>query len=76
MRYYVSVKFGKDFVELRGEEILVGLTSKPKGGRANRELVRKLSKHFGVSPSQIRVVSGAKSRRKVVEILNIADEGR
>ncbi|MCS7385017.1 MAG: DUF167 domain-containing protein, partial [archaeon GB-1867-097] len=45
-----------------------GLTSKPEKGKANLELVKKLAKHFKVSPSQIRIVVGLKSRRKIVEI--------
>jgi len=70
MRYEVEVKFHKDFIEIDGNRISVGLTSKPEKGEANRELVKKLAKHFKVSTSQIRIVSGLKSKSKVVEVLN------
>ena len=69
MRYEVEVKFHRDFVEVLGDRIIVGLTSRPKGGKANRELITKLGKHFNVSTSHIRIVSGLKSRNKVVEII-------
>jgi len=68
LRYVVEVKFHGDFLEVSGDRIIVGLKSKPIGGRANRELVRKLAKHFGVSTSQVRIISGLKSREKIVEI--------
>ena len=69
MRYEVEVKFHKDFIDVDGDRILVGLRSKPEKGEANRELVRKLAKHFKISTSQIKIVSGLKSKNKVVEIM-------
>ena len=68
MKYEVEVKFHKDFLKIEENRIIVGLTSKPEKGKANLELVKKLAKHFKVSPSQIRIVVGLKSRRKIVEI--------
>jgi len=72
MRYEVEVRFHKNLIEINGNRILVGLTSKPQKGEANRELLRKLAKHFKVSTSQIRIVSGLKSKSKVVEIVQLA----
>lgn len=72
MRYEVEIKFHKDFIEVDGNRILVGLTSKPEKGEANRELIRKLAKHFKVSTSQIKIVSGLKSKNKIVEIARTA----
>lgn len=68
-RYEVKVKLHGDFVRVDGGEITVGLTSKPERGRANAELIRKLAEHFDVPSSQVRIVSGFRSRRKIVEIL-------
>ena len=72
MRYEIEVKFHKDFIEVNGNRILVGLTSKSEKGEANRELIRKLAKHFKVSTSQIRIAVGLKSKSKVVEIVHTA----
>ncbi len=68
MRYEVDVEFRKDFVKVNGNEITVGLTSRPEKGKANLELIKKLAKHFDVPSSQVKIVSGLKSRRKIVEI--------
>ena len=69
MRYKVEVRFHRDFVEVSGDVIVIGLTSKPEQGKANRELIRKLAKHFNVPQSQVRIVSGLRSKDKVVEII-------
>jgi uncharacterized protein (TIGR00251 family) len=68
MRYDVEVTFHRDFVQVEGKKILVGLTSKPEKGKANTELVKKLAKHFGLPSSRVNIVSGHRSRDKVVEI--------
>jgi len=68
MRYDVEVIFHRDFLKVEDNKIIVGLTSKPERGKANLELIKKLAKHFKVSSSQIKIVSGLKSKRKIVEI--------
>ena len=68
MKYEVEVKFHKNFIKVEGNKILVGLTSKPEKGKANLELIKKLAKYFKVPSSHVRIVSGLKSRRKIVEV--------
>jgi len=68
MKYEVEVKFHKNFIKVEGNKILVGLTSKPEKGKANLELIKKLAKHFKVPSSHIRIVSGLKSKRKIIEV--------
>ena len=68
MRYDVEVTFRRDFVRVEGNRILIGLTSRPEKGKANTELVKKLAKHFGVPSSRVNIISGHKSRDKIVEI--------
>jgi len=67
--FKVKVEFHKDFIEVDGNNIVVGLTSKPEKGKANVELIKKLAKHFNVSSSQVKIVLGFKSRKKMVEII-------
>ena len=69
MIYKVSVTFHKDFIEVNNDEISVGIKSKPQKGEANKELIKKLSKHFNVSQSQVKITSGAKSRKKLIQII-------
>lgn len=68
MRYEVEVTFHKNFLKVEANKIMIGLTSKPEKGKANLELIKKLAKHFKVPSSQIRIVSGLKSRKKIIEI--------
>jgi len=68
MRFNVEVQFHRDFVKIEGDRIMIGLTSMPEKGAANRELIRKLAKYFGLSSSQVRIISGLKSRKKIIEI--------
>lgn len=52
-------------------ELKVKVNSPPAKGRANRELIGLLAKHFGVSKSRIRIVRGESSRNKVIEITEV-----
>ncbi len=49
----------------------VHLTSPPLEGRANKELIQVLAKHFKVKKSQIEILRGAKSREKTIRISNL-----
>ena len=69
-RYEVEVHFHKVLFELNGNRIVVGLTSKPEKGKANLELVKKIADYFDVPSSQVRIISGLKSRSKVIEVFD------
>ena len=69
MRYSVKVKLNKDFLEIEGDQIIVGIKSKPERGRANEELISKISRYFKVLPKSVHIVSGRTARKKIVEIL-------
>ncbi len=68
MRYSVSVKLKKDFIEVDGDKITVGVKAQPEKGKANDEAVKKIAKHFGVPKSAVKIISGASSRKKIIEI--------
>ena len=67
--YEVFVEFQKDFVKVNGNQVTVGVKSKPIKGEANKEIIKKLAKHFGVSSSSLTIRSGQKTKKKIVEIL-------
>lgn len=69
MLYQVHVEFNKDSLEVINNEITIGVKSKPVDGQANKEIIKKLAKHFGVSSANIVIRSGHKSRDKIVEIV-------
>lgn len=68
MLYQVHVEFNRDSIEVNGNEITIGVKSKPVDGQANKEIIKKLAKHFGVSSANIAIRSGHRSRDKIVEI--------
>lgn len=69
MIYKVYVEFSKEFLEINENQINIGIKSKPLKGEANKEIIKKIAKHFGVSTSLVQIKSGHKSREKIVEIL-------
>lgn len=70
MRYSVSVRFSSDGrLEVSGDKISISIKSQPERGKANKELVKKLAAHFGVSEDRVRIISGLTSRKKIVEVL-------
>ena len=44
------------------------LKAKPVEGKANAELVKLLAAHFGVSTAAVRIIRGAGSRDKLVQV--------
>lgn len=62
------MKLKKDFIEVNGDKIVIGVKASPEKGKANEEVIRKIAKHFDVPKSAVRIVSGASSRKKIVEI--------
>lgn len=47
----------------------IKLTAAPVDGAANKKLIELLSKEWNVATSQIRIVRGATSKNKIVEIV-------
>lgn len=62
-----NAKFVK--IEQQGNTLKVHLTAPPEKGKANEQLIEVLSEHFSVKKSSVVLVSGAKSRKKFVEII-------
>jgi uncharacterized protein (TIGR00251 family) len=52
---------------LYDQALKVAIHAKPIDGAANKELIKILSAHFKVPKSQIKIISGLNSRRKIVE---------
>ena len=72
MRIFVTAKAGarKEKVEAINEtEFVISVKEPAKEGRANAAVQKALAEHFGVALSRVRLVSGAKSKRKVFMVL-------
>ena len=68
MIYEVNVEFNKEFISIKENRITVGIKSKPIKGEANKEIIKKLAKHFRVSTSLVQIKSGHKSKQKIIQI--------
>ncbi|QLH02535.1 DUF167 domain-containing protein [Nitrosopumilus cobalaminigenes] len=69
MIYKVHVEFSKEFLEINRDEINIGIVSKPIKGEANKEIIKKVAKHFKISSALVQIKSGHKSSEKIIEIL-------
>lgn len=66
--YEVNVEFNKEFLNIKENQITIGIKSKPIKGEANKEIIKKLAKYFGVSTSLVQIKSGHKSKQKIIQI--------
>ena len=69
MIYRVHVEFSKEVLEIINDEIVIGIKSKPIKGEANKEIIKKIAKHFKISTALVQIKSGHKSSEKIIEIL-------
>ncbi|HDN83660.1 MAG TPA: DUF167 domain-containing protein [Candidatus Altiarchaeales archaeon] len=51
-----------------GSYLKVYLTSEPRKGKANEELLEILAEYFGVRKNKIKIIRGETRREKIVEI--------
>jgi len=51
------------------ETIKVDLAAAPERGKANQELIKFLAKQFGIITNNIKIISGAGERLKLVKII-------
>lgn len=61
--------------EIVGEHdgaLKVRISSAPVDGAANAELIRLFAKHFGVSKSDVSILSGETSKNKRIMIANVS----
>jgi uncharacterized protein len=53
------------------DRLIVKLTSPPVEGKANKQLIKFLSKKLGVPPSSISIVRGVSSREKILFVAGV-----
>ena len=69
MIYKVHVEFSKEIFEIINDKITIGIKSKPIKGEANKEIIKKIAKHFKISTALVQIKSGHRSSEKIIEIL-------
>ena len=50
------------------DQFKVHVTSPPKDGRANQELISMMADYFDCHKNQVSIISGWKSRNKILQI--------
>jgi uncharacterized protein (TIGR00251 family) len=66
--YEVNVEFNKEFLNIKENQITIGIKSNPIKGEANKEIIKKLAKHFGIPTTLVQIKSGHKSKQKIIQI--------
>ena len=74
----LTPRAGRNAIDGWDSEVLhARVAAPPVDGKANEALLRLLAKALGIPPSRVRLVSGAQSRVKTVEVVGMtADEAR
>lgn len=52
-----------------GDIFMVRVREPPREGKANQAVIKLLAQHFGVPRSQIRILSGLRSKNKIIELI-------
>jgi uncharacterized protein (TIGR00251 family) len=55
-------------VSQEGDSFIIKVREPPKEGRANQAVIELLAKHLRLPRSRVRILSGLKSKNKVIEI--------
>ena len=56
-------------VSQESDSFTVKVKEPPREGKANQAVIRLLAQHFGVPKSQVRILSGFRSKNKVIEVV-------
>ncbi len=70
IRVRVIPKSRKNKVEKFGEGYKVRLTAAPVDGKANAALTEIVAEHFSLKKSQVKIVSGGRSKNKLLRLGN------
>ena len=70
MKIRVKIKPNSRTEELsqEGDSFIVKVREPPREGKANQAVIKLLAQHFGVPQSRVRILSGLRSRNKVIEV--------
>ena len=64
-----------EIVGIHGDALKIRVTAPPVEGRANEALVAFLAQRLGVRKSQVEIVAGATSRRKMIRVIGLSLQG-
>jgi len=72
VKIQVKVKANSKTEEIsqEGDKLIVKVKEPPREGRANQAVIKLLAEHFEVPQSQVRILSGFKSKNKTIEVVD------
>jgi uncharacterized protein (TIGR00251 family) len=70
MKIQIKVKPNSKTEEVsqEGDTFIVKVKEPPREGKANQAVIKLLADYFGVAKSRVRILSGFKSKNKVIEV--------
>lgn len=71
MIIYLKVKPNSKFEnveKINDKNFVVHIKKPPIENKANKELIKILTKFFGIPKSQINIIKGLKSKNKIIEV--------
>ncbi|MEK9168234.1 MAG: DUF167 domain-containing protein [Patescibacteria group bacterium] len=72
MKIFIKAKPNskKEFVKkISDTNFAVAVKEPPIKGKANQAIVKALADFIGIAPSRLKIISGAVSRQKIIEII-------
>lgn len=72
MKIFLKVKTKakvKKLVRTDDSHYTISVGSPPENGKANKEIAKTLAKYFCTSVSRVNIISGDKSKEKIIEII-------
>lgn len=72
MKIFVKVKTKsrvKKIVKVDEAHYIISTNALPEKGKANKDIIKILSKYFDIAVSRIKIITGEKSKEKVVKII-------
>ncbi|UCC66206.1 MAG: YggU family protein [Deltaproteobacteria bacterium] len=75
LKIHLQPRASRDGIDgLMEDALKVRVTSPPREGRANKALRKFLAERLGLSPSQVEIIAGQHSRKKLLRISGISKE--
>jgi hypothetical protein len=68
IRVKVKPNSRSEEVSREGDSFIVRVREPPREDKANQAVIKLLAQHFGVSQSRVKILSGLRSRNKVIEV--------
>lgn len=72
MKIFLKVKLKakiKKLVKIDDTHFVISTNFPPEDGKANKDIIKTIAKHFDIANSKIQIISGEKSREKIIEII-------